>query len=239
MHINGVVSLWERRVDSEREPAGIDLRVEPAAGVDGVERGRGHLDAGPGALHKNIARNMSLAKHAQAQRLAPQLREGLENNVFAHVKVGASQQGGNARHSLIVFLRWNIIRSHAVELRGGDPRWIPNNEQRRGRVWPGNVGQVAGEYVGVRHRAIVARYLHIVGINVDPIPHRHRVSLLGRPQKRAPPARGFQHPNRPMLRQRQHLQAAARQCQRGLKIAEFVVGHTATVIPRLPTSSRG
>ena len=113
---------------------------------------------------------MSLAKHAQAQRLAPQLRESLEDNVFAHVKVGASQQGGNARHSLIVFLRGNIIRSHAVELRGGDPRRIPNNEQRRGRVWPGNIGQVAGEYVGVRHRAIVACHLHIVGVDVDPIP---------------------------------------------------------------------
>ena len=182
---------------------------------------------------------MSLAEHAQAQRLAPQFREGLEDNVFAHVKVGASQQGGNARHPLIVFLRGNIIRSHAVELRGGDPRRIPNNEQRRGRVRPGNVGQVAGKYVGVRHRAIVARHLHIVGVNVDPVPDRRRVSLLGRPQKRPPPTRGFQHPNRPMLRQRQHLQAAARQCQRGLKIAEFVVGHTATVIPRLPTSSRG
>ena len=54
----------------------------------GVEGGRGYLDAGPGTLHKNIARNMSLAEHAQAQRLAPQLREGLEDNVFAHVKVG-------------------------------------------------------------------------------------------------------------------------------------------------------
>ena len=113
---------------------------------------------------------MSLAEHAQAQRLAPQLSEGLENNVFAHVKVGASQQGGNARHSLIVFLRGNIIRSHAVELCGGDPRRIPNNEQRHGRVRPGNVCQIAGEYVGVRHRAIVARYLHIVGVNVDPVP---------------------------------------------------------------------
>ena len=113
---------------------------------------------------------MSLAEHAQAQWLVSQLREGLEDNVFAHVKVGTSQQGGNARHSLIVFLRGNIIRAHAVELRGGDPRRIPNNEQRRGRVRPGNVCQIAGEYVGVRHRAIVACHLHIVGINVDPIP---------------------------------------------------------------------